>query len=292
MIATASGQLGIVRFAVSALEFFVDDNKLFTHIRIYLIILIMGFKEIQIVKIGSQALFRKHDRVDINKINDLGHDVKRLRDERNIMSVLVTSGAVSLGRMAMGIKGLEDKIVEARVAASIGQLELMQLYKLSIGEDVAQILPVHDSILNERKGPEFAAMMRVLIDGGTFPVVNYNDPADDYEIRHMSHFADNDALTENLALMLEVDRVVILTNVDGLLDGHGQLIAEVRIDDDFEKLESYCNGKSDRGTGGMISKVKMGKKLIESGIEMVLGNSIYELGDIVDGKVPRTVFRA
>ena len=57
----------------------------------------MKFKTLQIVKIGSQALFRDKDRIDINKINDIGHDVKYLRDHHGVMTVLVTSGAISLG---------------------------------------------------------------------------------------------------------------------------------------------------------------------------------------------------
>lgn len=251
----------------------------------------MRFKEVQIVKIGSQALFRKYDRTDINKINDLGHDVKRLRDERDIMSVLVTSGAISLGRMAMGLEGLDDKILEARVAASIGQVELMDLYKLSIGESVAQILPVHETLLNELRREEFAKMMKMLVEKGVFPIVNYNDAVDDYEIKHISHFADNDKLTESMAIILGVDRVIILSNVDGFLDSDGKLIEEVTLKDDFEKLESFCDGKSNRGTGGMISKVRIARNLMEHGIEMIVGNSAYELGDVVDGKVPRTIFR-
>lgn len=250
----------------------------------------MKFKEVQLVKIGSQALFRKYDRIDINKINDIGHDVKKLRDEEEIMSVLVTSGAISLGKMSQSLHGLEDNIVEARVAASIGQLELMGLYKLSIGEEVAQILPVHETLLNEQKRLEFAKMMKILIRNGIFPIVNYNDTADDYEIRHISHFADNDKLTENLALMLQVDRVIILSNMDGFMDPTGNLIPQVTLKDDFEKLESYCSGKSNKGTGGMLSKIRIAKVLMEHGIELIIANSCYELSAVVKGSVPRTIF--
>lgn len=250
----------------------------------------MKFKEVQIVKIGSQALFRKYDRIDINKINDLGHDVKKLRDEEEIMSVLVTSGAISLGKMSLGLHDIDDKIVEARVAASIGQLELMDLYKLSIGEAVAQILPVHETLLNKEKNEAFAKMMKILIQNGVFPVVNYNDPADDYEIRHISNFGDNDKLTETLAIMLQVDRVIILSNTDGFMDPDGKLIPEVTLKDDFATLESYCDGKSNRGTGGMISKIRIAKTLMEHGIQMVIASSQNELSAVVKGTVPRTIF--
>lgn len=252
----------------------------------------MDFKQTQIVKIGSQALFREADRLDINKINDLGHDVKDLRDQQQIMSVLVTSGAISLGRMAQSVYEVEDHVVEARVAASIGQLELMSLYKLSIGEEVAQVLPTHHSLLNEENRANFAKMMSTLVENGVFPIINYNDTADDYEIKHIADFSDNDKLTEQLALLCKVDRVIILSNVDGFMDQEGNLIPEVSLEDDFSLLASYCDGKSNKGTGGMISKIRIAKTLMEAGIEMIIGNSAYKLVDIVEGRVPRTLFRA
>ena len=250
----------------------------------------MKFKTVQIVKIGSQALFREKERIDINKINDLGQDVKNLRDHKGVMSVLVTSGAISLGKMARSMYDVADDVIGARVAASIGQLQLMELYKLSIGEEVAQILPTHHSMLNAENQRKFEEMMRALINGGVFPIVNYNDTADDYEITHIIDFSDNDKLTQTLALMLKVDRVIILSNVDGLLDGDERLIERVTLKDDFEKLRGFCGRKSSKGTGGMLSKINIAETLLKNGITMILGNSKYSLQDIIDGKVPRTVF--
>jgi len=252
----------------------------------------MKFKQVQIVKIGTQALFRENDRIDINKINDLGHDVKVLRDHHGIMSILVTSGAISLGKMAQSLSGLDDHILQARAAASIGQLHLMDLYKLSIGEEIAQIMPTHHSLLNEDNRLAFEKMMRMLVGNGVFPVVNYNDTVDDYELQHISNFADNDKLTETLALMLKVDRVVILSDVDGFMDGEGNLIEKITFGDDFDKLRGYCDGKSNRGTGGMISKLDVANTLMKNGVEMIIGNSKYPLVEIVNGKRKRTVFQA
>lgn len=250
----------------------------------------MKFKTLQIVKIGSQALFREHDRIDINKINDIGHDVKNLRDQKGIMTVLVTSGAISLGRMRTGIRGIENNIVEARVAASVGQVELMQLYKLSIGEEVAQILATHEGLNGGDKEKHFEEMMRALVSNGVFPIVNYNDTADDYELQHVAHFSDNDKLTQKLAVMLKVDRVVIMSNVDGFMDGDGNLIEHVTLADDFDRYLNCCSLKSNKGTGGMCSKVEVGKTLLGHGIEMIIANSKYPLIDVIEGKVPRTVF--
>ena len=132
--------------------------------------------------------------------------------------------------------------------------------------------------------------MRALINGGVFPIVNYNDTADDYEITHIIDFSDNDKLTQTLALMLKVDRVIILSNVDGLLDGDERLIERVTLKDDFEKLRGFCGRKSSKGTGGMLSKINIAETLLKNGITMILGNSKYSLQDIIDGKVPRTVF--
>lgn len=250
----------------------------------------MKFKTLQIVKIGSQALFREHDRIDINKINDIGHDVKELRDQKGIMTILVTSGAISLGRMRTGMHGIANNIVEARVAASVGQVELMQLYKLSIGEDVAQILATHDGLAGGDKEKHFEEMMLALVENGVFPIVNYNDTADDYELQHILNFSDNDKLTEKLAIMLKVDRVVIMSNVDGFMDSDGNLIGRVTLADDFDRYLNCCSLKSNRGTGGMCSKVEVGKTLLGHGIEMIIGNSKYPLIDLIDGNVPRTVF--
>ncbi|PJC36676.1 hypothetical protein CO046_04650 [Candidatus Peregrinibacteria bacterium CG_4_9_14_0_2_um_filter_53_11] len=250
----------------------------------------MQFKQTQIVKIGSQALFREGDHLDINKINDLAHSVKRLRDERGVMSILVTSGAVALGKMNTTVSELNGSPLASRVAAAVGQFELMNLYKLSLGEDIAQILATHHSILSEERRGPFIEMMNLLLGKGIFPVVNYNDAVDDYEITHVADFTDNDRLAEELASMMKTDRVVILSNVDGFMDGEGKLIEKVAADANYEELLSLCNGTSSKGTGGMRSKVAIAERLTKQGIEVIVGNSARDLEGLINGTIACTHF--
>lgn len=262
----------------------------------------MKYKEIQVVKIGSQALFRDETKLDFNRIDDLCLSLKLLRDEKKIMTVLITSGAVSLGRQLISLDHVNDPILRDQLFASVGQPELMRLYSLNLGETVAQLLPTHSILNNKDHHSKIKEMIENLTEEGIFPIINYNDSVDDNEMTQVSAYTDNDKVAEEISLILRAKRLIILTTVDGALDCDGILIPEIggryeTVKDDFKRLEIACNGKNEKGTGGMISKIKTAERLYQEGIETIIGNAAYQVHNILEGKnekgkeTPRTIFR-
>lgn len=262
----------------------------------------MKYKEIQVVKIGSQALFRDENKLDFNRIDDLCLSLKYLRDEKKIMTVLITSGAVSLGKQLSDLSHVPDPILRDQIYASIGQPELMRLYSLNLGENVSQLLPTHSILNNQNHHSKIKEMIVNLIEADIFPVINYNDSVDDNEMMQVSAYTDNDKVAEEIALIIKAKRLVILTTVDGVLDCSGHLITEIKgnyrnIKGEFRNLENHCEGENDMGTGGMISKIRTAEKLYQEGIETIIGNAAHQVSHILEGKnekgenVPRTIFK-
>lgn len=260
-----------------------------------------NYKEIQVVKIGSQALFRDDKKLDFNRIDDLCISLKYLRDERNIMTVLITSGAVALGKELADLTHIDDLVARDQMYATLGQPELIRLYSLHLGENVSQLLPTHSILKNkDRQGP-IKNMIMNLLDAGIFPIINYNDSVDDNEMTQVSTYSDNDKVAEEIAILVGAERLILLTTVDGVMDSDNNLIEGIKgeykeVASDFRKLEKYCNGKSGKGKGGMISKISTAEELYQKGICTIIGNAKYHVHHLLAGndennnKTPRTIF--
>jgi len=257
----------------------------------------MKFKEIQVVKIGSQALFRDEKKLDFNRIDDLCISLRNLRDKHRIMSIVITSGAVSLGKQLVNLENVKDGILRDQMYACVGQPELMRLYSMTLGEEVAQLLPTHSILNNRDHHQKIGKMLLSLINVGTFPIINYNDSVDDAEMTQVSSYTDNDKVAEEIAAIVNAKRLVLLTTVDGVFDKKGEIIERVNGTYTFKDIKKFCSSKNDKGTGGMISKVVTAEKLKEKGIETIVGNAKYPLEFLLEGKdknehkIPRTVFK-
>lgn len=257
----------------------------------------MNFKEIQVVKIGSQALFRDEKKLDFNRIDDLCISLRNLRDKHRIMSIVVTSGAVSLGKQLVNLENVKDGILRDQMYACVGQPELMRLYAMTLGEEVAQLLPTHSILNNRDHHQKIGKMLLSLINVGTFPIINYNDSVDDAEMTQVSSYTDNDKVAEEIAAIIKAKRLILLTTVDGIFDKKGEIIETVDGEYTFKDIKKVCAGKNNKGTGGMISKVITAEKLKDKGIETIVANAKYPLEFLLEGKdqkghkIPRTVFK-
>lgn len=260
----------------------------------------MEYKEIQIVKIGSQALFRDQSKLDFNNIDDLCLSLRYLRDQRKIATVIVTSGAIALGKQFINLKGVPDKILQGQMLAAIGQPELMRLYSLNLNEKVAQLLFTHSTLINKNYRLKIRRLILALLKAKIFPIINYNDSIDDVEINQVSTYADNDRVAEEIASILKAKRLILLTTEDGVLSSHGEIIERVsgrkNTKNIFSEIKNYCIGKSVQGTGGMISKISVAENLYKQGIQTIIGNVKYPVHFLLDGhddkdkRIPRTVF--
>lgn len=193
--------------------------------------------------------------------------------------VLVTSGAVAAGMTRLGLPGRPKTIPVKQAAAAVGQITLMALYEghfSSHGVRVGQILLTHDDLASRKRYLNAKHTMRTLLEAGAIPIVNENDTVAVEEIQ----LGDNDNLSAQVAVLIEADLLVILSDIDGLFDKDPRVhqdAALLSLVDRFdESLLTSGGAAGPLGRGGMASKLKAAYKAALSGIPTILADGRKE----------------
>lgn len=254
-----------------------------------------------VVKIGSSSLQHKQTGdLDYTKLDVL---VRELCDMRNRGKdvVLVTSGAIAVGKKAVHIKEFEDpgenQIAVKQACAAVGQARLMMTYQKIFAEYnqvAAQILMTKNTIVDNLNRYNAHNTFSELFNLGVIPVVNENDTVATYEIE----FGDNDSLSAIVAALVDADLLILLSDIDGLYTDDPRRNENAEFIEVVEKLtdELMEMGKSSTGssvgTGGMNTKLIAAKIATSSNIDMVIANShdIKVLHRILDGRNIGTLF--
>ncbi len=225
-----------------------------------------------VVKIGSALLVeRSTGRVNRSWLEALAEDVARLRG-RGQEVVLVSSGAIALGRRQLGLAPGKLRLEESQAAAAVGQIRLAHAWKEVLeqhGFTVAQVLLTLGDTEQRRRYLNARNTLTALLRLGAIPVINENDTVATAEIR----YGDNDRLAARVAQMVSADCLVLLSDVDGLYtadptrDTEAKFISEVpRI---TAEIEAMAGGSaSDVGSGGMATKVLAAKIAVAAGCHM------------------------
>lgn len=185
--------------------------------------------------------------------------------------LFVSSGAVGSGLSAFGMTEYPEDIATRQACASVGQARLMRTYTSLFANfdiTIAQILlGAADFSTPRRASNILTTVTRLLQEPNILPIINENDSVTVRELR----FGDNDMLSVNVAKLIGVKRMILLTSVDGLLDpASNELISEVAdIDEVFKHVR---NDKGRFSMGGMASKLTAVKAAVESGIETYIAN--------------------
>ncbi len=170
------------------------------------------------VKIGSTLLVdESHARLRRTWVTALGDDLAALR-ARGAEIIVVSSGAIALGRHQLGLHRRTIRLEESQAAAAIGQIQLAHAYQESLarhGITVAQILLTLGDTEERRRHLNARGTLETLLRLGALPVINENDTVATSEIR----FGDNDRLAARVAAMMNADALVLLSDIDGLYTG-------------------------------------------------------------------------
>ena len=229
-----------------------------------------------VVKVGSALLVEQSTgRVNRTWLEALAEDVAALR-ARGQEVVLVSSGAIALGRRELGLAGGKPRLEEKQAAAAVGQIRLAHAWKEVLeqrGFKVAQVLLTLGDTEERRRYLNARNTLTTLLRLGAVPVINENDTVATAEIR----YGDNDRLAARVAQMVSADCVVLLSDVDGLYtadptrDATAQFIAEVpRI---TAGIEAMAGGSaSDVGSGGMATKVMAAKIAVAAGCHLCIAS--------------------
>ncbi len=242
-----------------------------------------------VIKIGSALLVEQATgRLNRAWMETLASDIARLR-ARGQEVLLVSSGAIALGRRHLGLEPGKLKLDESQAAAAVGQIRLAHAWKEVLDQHdltVAQILLTFGDTEERRRYLNGRNTLSTLLKLGAIPLINENDTVATAEIR----YGDNDRLAARVAQMISADCLVLLSDVDGLYtadptkDKSAVFIPEIRgITPEIEKMAGGAS--SSVGSGGMATKIAAAKIAIGAGCHMcvAIGHEMHPLKRIENG---------
>lgn len=229
------------------------------------------------VKIGSNVLTRRDGTLDITRMSALVDQVAELY-KRGIQVILVSSGAVASGRSEICPSHTLDEVSSRQLYSAIGQAKLMGKYYTLFREHgitCGQVLTTKEGLDKEDHYQNQQHCMEVMLAEGVIPIVNENDTLSITELM----FTDNDELSGLMARMMQVNELIILSNIDGIYDGNpadpdSRVIRTVSATDDTEQY--IQTGKSMHGRGGMLTKCHVARSVAAEGIPVIIANGKRE----------------
>ena len=216
------------------------------------------------VKIGSNVLARKDGTLDVTRMSALVDQVAELH-KNGVEIVLISSGAVASGR---------SELKQRQLFSAVGQAKLINRYYELFREHgiaVGQVLTTKESFGTRRHYLNQRSCMRVMLENGVIPIVNENDTISVTELM----FTDNDELSGLVASMLDMQALIILSNIDGIYNGSPSdpNTEVIRIVEHGKDLSDYIRTeKSGFGRGGMLTKTTIARKVADEGITVIIAN--------------------
>ncbi len=257
-----------------------------------------------VVKIGSSSLqHAETGGLDYIRLEKLVRELCDIRNQGKEV-VLVTSGAIAVGKRVMGLRTITgetqaEAMAVKQACSAIGQASLMMTYQKLFSEYnqvAAQILMTKNTIVDDLNRYNAHNTFSELLKMGAIPVVNENDTVATYEIE----IGDNDTLSAIVAALVDADLLILLSDIDGLYtddprqNPNAKFIEQVDcLNDELMGMGKKSTG-SDVGTGGMNTKLVAAKIATSSNVDMVIANSadIGVLHRILEGKNEGTLFVA
>ncbi len=247
------------------------------------------------VKIGSNVLTRKDGTLDITRMSALVDQIAELH-HRGVGMIMISSGAVASGRGELRENKKLDAVSARQLYSAVGQAKLInRYYELFREHGIAcgQVLTTKENFSTRRHYLNQKHCMEVMLGNGVIPIVNENDTVSVTELM----FTDNDELSGLIATMMDMQALVILSNIDGVYDGNpsdekSRVITDIGQQNDVS--EYIQEGKSSFGRGGMATKYRIARKVASEGVAVIIANGKRDdiLLDVLseERKVPCTMF--
>ncbi|MBT3659659.1 MAG: glutamate 5-kinase [Rhodospirillaceae bacterium] len=243
-----------------------------------------------IVKIGSALLVDPETGAVHRKwLESLAEDLARFRARGQEM-IIVSSGAIAVGRRHLGLASGQLRLEESQAAAATGMVRLAHAYQEVLAHHdltVAQVLVTLDDSENRRRYINARNTLETLVKLGAVPLINENDTVATDEIR----LGDNDRLAARVASMISADALILLSHVDGLYDSDptendgAQHVPEVRgaLTDQLTAMAGTSMSRD--GTGGMVTKLDAARIAMSAGVRMAIvdGTALHPLKNLEEG---------
>ena len=257
-------------------------------------------KQKTVIKVGTSTLTYENGKINYRRIESL---CKVLADLQNSGEdiMLVSSGAIGVGMGKTGLSVRPSEMKKKQALAAIGQCELMFMYDKLFGEynhSVAQILLTADAVETQSKRQNINNTIDELLNMGIIPIINENDTVAIDELEG-NNIGDNDMLSAIVSHIINSERLVILTDIDGLYDSNPHKNPKAKKLEVVESITRSVMGMaagtgSNRGTGGMITKLQAADYATKRGIEVYIinGENPKNIYSVFEGKNPGTKFLA
>ena len=255
-----------------------------------------------VVKVGTSTLTNEMGQSDLRSFDRLAcvlADIQNLGYE----VILVSSGAIAVGSNSLKMKSRPTSMRLKQAAAAVGQCRIMFLYDKFFGDydkPIAQILLNAEDIQQEEKKENLINTFDALLEMGIIPVVNENDSVSYTEIESEERlFGDNDMLSAVVAVLCRAQKLVILSDINGLYDSDPRLHPNARLIRRIDQIDQHIyaiagGAGSRRGTGGMRTKLQAATLATSQGIDTIItnGKNPQSLYDIIKGETAGTLFTA
>jgi glutamate 5-kinase len=231
-----------------------------------------------VIKIGSSLLVDGNKKIRKKWLSSFAKDVQKLRS-KNKNIIIVSSGAIALGCIKMGYNKKNLKLDKSQAVASIGQIELMNLFSNIFSRyrlNISQILLTLEDTEERRRSLNAKRTFENLFDLNFIPIVNENDTIATTEIK----YGDNDRLASRVAQITNSDTLVLLSDVDGLFTKNPKVFKDAKI---IKKVKNFnvdlknisLKGNNEFGSGGMSTKIEAAKICQLSGCDMIIANGLH-----------------
>ena len=228
-----------------------------------------------VIKIGSSLLVDQNKKIRKKWLTSFAKDIKKFRSN-NQKVIIVSSGAIALGCKKMNYNKKNLKLDKSQAIASIGQIELMNLFsnifsKLNL--NISQILLTLDDTEERRRSINAKRTFENLFNLNFIPIVNENDTIATSEIK----YGDNDRLASRVAQITNADTLILLSDVNGLYTKNPKVFKDAKLIKKIENIDKDLKnvsfkGLNEFGSGGMSTKIEAAKMCQLSGCEMIISN--------------------
>ena len=251
-----------------------------------------------VIKIGSSSLQHKETSgLDYTKLDVLVRELCNIANQGKEV-VLVSSGAIAVGKRAVHIGKEDNPIAVKQACAAIGQARLMMTYQKLFAEYnhvAAQVLMTKNTIAEPLNRFNAKNTFSELLKLGAIPIVNENDTVSTFEIE----FGDNDTLSAIVAALIDADLLILLSDIDGLYTDDPNKNPDAEFISVVDHLDDSIMGmgkgtSSSVGTGGMGTKLSAARIATSSGADMIIANAadVRIIHRIMDGREYGTLFKA
>ena len=235
------------------------------------------FKRIA-VKIGSNVLTGKDGMLDTERMASLVAQIAELHNN-GVEVILVSSGAVASGRGELHLDKKIDAVKSRQLFSAVGQVKLLNNYYelfAKHGIRCGQVLTMKECFSTRRLYLNQKQCIEVMLENKVIPIVNENDTVAVTELM----FTDNDELSGLMATMMDMEALVILSNIDGIYNGNpadeGTFVIREITENDRDLSRFIQTKKSSFGRGGMITKTNIARKVAKEGITVIIANGTLE----------------